>query len=277
MNLEFEKFLNNIEEVQISSEKIIRILNEIQETIKRDNKFFKQATNIDFKRWKKNVDFDKLSNIIDKYINLVLEEKNKLGIEKAEKVVVSYYGNPYLTLNLCLQAIIYKKYVLLETGEFMLSSNNFIVNMINQILKDNRLPSLLIHCIDIEQKEKIIENNIKTIIIGASNYKAKYLGKYIYVPYNNYIMYCQDESLEELRNSIYEYASNNFFEMEVLFEEDINEVIENINLEKDCIAIILTKDANLQNLFREKIKNKLYINANPFIQEEINIPTNCLK
>ena len=107
-----------------------------------------------------------------------------------------------------------------------------------------------------------------------------------------------DEELEELSNSIYDYAFNNFFEAEVLFEEDIEEAIEIINLKKDCIAVILTKDTKLQNLLREKIKNKLYINENPFklqnllrekiknklyinenpfSKEEINIPVDCLE
>ena len=159
----------------------------------------------------------------------------------------------------------------------MLSTNTFIVNMVNQILKENHLPKLLIHCIEIVDKKAIIENEIKTIIIGATQNKAEYLGKYIYIPYNNYIIYCVDEELEELSNSIYDYAFNNFFEAEVLFEEDIEEAIEIINLKKDCIAVILTKDTQLQNLFREKIKNKLYINENPFSKEEINIPVDCLE
>ena len=122
-----------------------------------------------------------------------------------------------------------------------------------------------------------MENEIKTIIIGATQNKAEYLGKYIYIPYNNYIIYCADEELEELSKSIYDYAFNNFFETEVLFEEDIEEAIAIINLQKDCIAVILTKDTNLQNLFREKIENKLYINENPFSKEEINIPVDCLE
>ena len=149
--------------------------------------------------------------------------------------------------------------------------------MVNQILKENHLPKLLIHCAEIVDKKAIVENEIKTIIIGATQNKAEYFGKYNYIPYNNYIIYCADEELEELSKSIYDYAFNNFFETEVLFEEDIEEAIAIINLQKDCIAVILTKDTNLQNLFREKIENKLYINENPFSKEEINIPVDCLE
>ena len=192
-------------------------------------------------------------------------------------MVVSFYGNPYVALNMCIQAIIYQKQLLLETGEFMLSTNQFIVKMINQILEENHLPKLLIHCIEILDKKAIIEKEIKTIIIGAIQKKAEYLGKYKYVPYNEYILYCLDEDLEELNRSIYDYASDNFFEVEVLDEEDIEEAIRIINLKKDCIAVVLTKDKNLQNVFKEKIKNKLYINENPFSKEEMNIPLDCLK
>ena len=281
MDIEFQEFLNkDIGYGNTLKNKKMKLLNEIKESFIKDKEFFEQATEIDFKKWKKKMDLTVFSKIIDEYIEMennnhtvMIEEGNT----QIEKIVISDYGNPYVTWILCIQAIIYQKQLLLETGEFMLSTNNFIVNMVNQILKENHLPKLLIHCIEIVDKKAIIEKEIKTIIIGATQNKAEYLGKYIYIPYNNYIIYCMDEELEELSNSIYDYAFNNFFEAEVLFEEDIEEAIEIINLKKDCIAVILTKDTQLQNLFREKIKNKLYINENPFSKEEINIPVDCLE
>ncbi len=281
MDIEFQEFLNkDIGYGNTLKNKKMKLLNEIKESFIKDKEFFEQATEIDFKKWKKKMDLTVFSKIIDEYIEMennnhtvMIEEGNT----QIEKIVISDYGNPYVTWILCIQAIIYQKQLLLETGEFMLSTNNFIVNMVNQILKENHLPKLLIHCAEIVDKKAIVENEIKTIIIGATQNKAEYLGKYIYIPYNNYIIYCADEELEELSNSIYDYAFNNFFEAEVLFEEDIEEAIEIINLKKDCIAVILTKDTQLQNLFREKIKNKLYINENPFSKEEINIPVDCLE
>ena len=281
MDIEFQEFLNkDIGYGNTLKNKKMKLLHEIKESFIKDKEFFEQATEIDFKKWKKKLDLDIFSKMIDEYIEM---EKNnhtaiiEEGNTQIEKIVISYYGNPYVTWILCIQAIIYQKQLLLETGEFMLSTNTFIVNMVNQILKENHLPTLLIDCIEIVDKKAIIEKEIKTIIIGATQNKAEYLGKYIYIPYNNYIIYCADEELEKLSKSIYDYACNNFFETEVLFEEDIEEAIAIINLHKDCIAVILTKDTNLQNLFREKIRNKLYINENPFSKEEINLPVDCLE
>ena len=285
MDIEFQEFLNkDIGYGNTLKNKKMKLLNEIKESVIKDKEFFEQATEIDFKKWKKKLDLDIFSKMIDEYIEM---EKNnhtaiiEEGNTQIEKIVISYYGNPYVTWILCIQAIIYQKQLLLETGEFMLSTNTFIVNMVNQILKENHLPTLLIDCIEIVDKKAIIEKEIKTIIIGATQNKAEYLGKYIYIPYNNYIIYCADEELEKLSKSIYDYACNNFFETEVLFEEDIEEDIEEaiaiINLHKDCIAVILTKDTNLQKMFREKIENKLYINENPFSKEEINLPVDCLE
>ena len=281
MDTEFQEFLNkDIGYGNTLKNKKMKLLHEIKESFIKDKEFFEQATEIDFKKWKKKLDLAVFSKIIDEYIEM---EKNnhtaiiEEGNTQIEKIVISYYGNPYVTWILCIQAIIYQKQLLLETGEFMLSTNTFIVNMVNQILKENHLPKLLIDCIEIVDKKAIIEKEIKTIIIGATQNKAEYLGKYIYIPYNNYMIYCADEELEELSKSIYDYACNNFFETEVLFEEDIEEVIAIINLQKDCIAVILTKDTNLQKMFREKIKNKLYINENPFSKEEINLPVDCLE
>ena len=281
MDIEFQEFLNkDIGYGNTLKNKKMKLLNEIKESFIKDKEFFEQATEIDFKKWKKKLDLAIFSKMIDEYIEM---EKNnhtaiiEEGNTQIEKIVISYYGNPYVTWILCIQAIIYQKQLLLETGEFMLSTNTFIVNMVNQILKENHLPTLLIDCIEIVDKKAIIEKEIKTIIIGATQNKAEYLGKYIYIPYNNYIIYCADEELEKLSKSIYDYACNNFFETEVLFEEDIEEAIAIINLHKDCIAVILTKDTNLQKMFREKIENKLYINENPFSKEEINLPVDCLE
>ena len=281
MDIEFQEFLNkDIGYGNTLKNKKMKLLNEIKESVIKDREFLEQATEIDFKKWKKKMDLAIFSKIMDEYIEM--EKKNHTvmleeGNTQIEKMVVNYYGNPYVTLILCIQAIIYQKQLLLETGEFMLSTNTFIVNMVNQILKENHLPTLLIDCIEIVDKKAIIEKEIKTIIIGATQNKAEYLGKYIYIPYNNYIIYCADEELEKLSKSIYDYACNNFFETEVLFEEDIEEAIAIINLHKDCIAVILTKDTNLQKMFREKIENKLYINENPFSKEEINLPVDCLE
>lgn len=281
MDIEFQEFLNkDIGYGNTLKNKKMKLLNEIKESFIKDKEFFEQATEIDFKKWKKKLDLAIFSKMIDEYIEM---EKNnhtaiiEEGNTQIEKIVISDYGNPYITWILCIQTIIYQKQLLLETGEFMLSTNTFIVNMVNQILKENHLPTLLIHCIEIVDKKAIIEKGIKTIIIGATQNKAEYLGKYIYIPYNNYMIYCAEEELEELSKSIYDYACNNFFETEVLFEEDIEEAVEIINLQRDSIVVILTKDTNLQKLFREKIKNKLYINENPFSKEEINLPVDCLE
>ena len=281
MDKEFQDFLNEeIAYSHIDTNKTIKLLNEIKNVFIKDKQILEEITNIDFKKWRKKIDLDKFIEIVDTYKQEVNGSKTLENVQQTqyiEKMVVSFYGNPYVALNMCIQAIIYQKQLLLETGEFMLSTNEFIVKMINQILEENHLPKLLIHCIEILDKKSIIEKEIKTIIIGAIQKKAEYLGKYKYVPYNEYILYCLDEALEELNRSIYDYASDNFFEVEVLDEEDIEEAIRIINLKKDCIAVILTKDKNLQNVFKKEIRNKLYMNENPFSKEEMNIPLNCLK
>ena len=278
MDIEFQEFLNkDMGEIYIEKEKIINLLYQIKAVIEKDKQYLEQASMIDFKKWKKKIDVDIFLKIVDIYKEIEMKNNTTKVRKNIEKMIVSYYGNPYVTFHLCIQAMIYQKQLLLETGEFMLSTNHFIINMMNQILEENHMPKLITQCIEILEKKEVVETGLKTIIIGANNYKANYFGKYTYIPYNHYIIYCPDEELEDLSRNIYAYASNNRFETEVLFEEDIEEAIQLINLERDSIAVILTKDTNLQNLFKEKIKNKLYINENPFAKEEWNIPINCLE
>ena len=151
-----------------------------------------------------------------------------------------------------------------KLSKIKLKKKNYTIEELLEYIKDEQLVEYLI----------IILSSEKTRITVNEEYGIIYSDREISL---DEIQKESEEELEELSKNIYDYACNNFFEAEVLFEEDIQESIEIINLQKDCIALILTKDTNLQNLFREKIRNKLYINENPFSKEEINIPVDCLK
>ena len=258
-------------EYKLTEERKVKILNDIKSRIIESKEQLESLNKIDFNHWHKNIDMDELIKIVEKYKNIEVQNRT------CQKNIIIYYGNPYLTLHLCIQAFIYKKQLILETGEFMLGINVGIINMINSVLEENRLPKLLMHSIEINEKEKIAENNIKVIIIGAESKKWEYEGMCQYIPYNNYLAYCEDGTLIELKDTIYHYACVNLFEMEFLYEDNIEDVIEEMNARKGYICLILTRDKEIEKVAKEKIEARgLYINTNPFSLEEFNIDTKWL-
>ena len=90
-----------------------------------------------------------------------------------------------------------------------------------------------------------------------------------YYPYNNICIYSDNTEFNKLQEAIFIYANENQYEMEVLYEDNVEDVIHEINA-NDFIdtAILLTKNAESEELFKVMIENKqVYVNDNPFKQE----------
>ena len=90
-----------------------------------------------------------------------------------------------------------------------------------------------------------------------------------FYPYNNICMFSDDKEFEKLQEAIYIYANENQYEMEILYDEDIEDVIDQINSDDFVdIAILLTKNSYNKELFETLIDNKqVFVNDNPFKQE----------
>ena len=83
------------------------------------------------------------------------------------------------------------------------------------------------------------------------------------------MLYCESEELEELQEAMYIYANENQYEMEILYEENLQDAINIMNSDEFVnIAILLTKSDESKIDFETLVKNKeVYINSNPFKQE----------
>ena len=84
------------------------------------------------------------------------------------------------------------------------------------------------------------------------------------------MLYCEDEELKELQEIIYIIANENQYELEILYDETLEEAINMINSDDFAnIAILLTKESKSKINFENNIKNKqIYINSNPFKKGE---------
>lgn len=268
MNNDYIKFLNKKDGYDINDLIFRKTLKDIKKEIIDRKELIEEANKIDNNHWKKKINVEKLVNVVENLLSIGQEHN------KSEKLIISYNGNPYLTLSICIQAISKNKVILLETSEFMYGVNSIIFRIINDVLKYNNINNKIMYINELEKSEIEKIENIKVKIIGAYNNVFKYKNcNYEFKSYNNYFLISDDsEDIAELEHSIYEYAVNNCFEMEVLEPDEQEENIAIINMEKDFIVILLTmSDETKEKYINEIVGNKLYINSNPFEKEELQI------
>ncbi len=265
---EYLDFINSKSSYEINELGFKQIVQVIKKEILYRKKYIEEANKIDNNHWKKKIDIQKLIQVVESLENI------KKQNDKTEKLIISYNGNPYLTLSLCIQSLCKNKLILLETTEFMYGVNKMIIQIINDVLKNRKINCKIMQVNELSKQD--IENigDIKIKIVGAYNNIFKYKEcKYEFYAYNNYFLLSDDnEQISELEQSIYDYAISNCFEIEVLEIDDLEESFSIINLEKDYIVILLTKDEETKEKAKKSIKeNKLYINKNPFEEEEMKI------
>jgi len=273
MNNSVEPFLNvEAKQYDLLPLRRTKILQGIRKALKENEKYIKEANNIDLNHWKKVVEIEKLQEVVDKY----LQTEEECNNDEMEKLIVNYYGNPYLTVSLCMQAILNHKILLLENSDYMLGVNTIVIDIINEVLKENKIQNLIYKVMRISTQdiEKVKAAGIRVVIIGARNnlYKYKKDFNYKFFSYNNYNIYCENEELEELKTQIYKFAYENLYEMEVLYEKTPQEAISAMNKNVDDISVVLTKNTAAKEQYKNQIKTEgLYINTNPFGKEEFNV------
>ncbi len=249
--------------VNLTIEKLNRILADFKSEIDENKKIIIEANKIDLEYTDKKIDMMELKKIIDIY------KIKPISDIRDDKYIVKYAGDPYLTVHLILQAIVQKCNVLLLTDEYMLGVNKILFTIMKKVLKKYKLDESISFYTMMSGKEmKLLEDtNIPIIVIGDSFTYQLLIHKknVIFYPYNNILLFYECEEFEDLAEYIVNYAYENEYEIEVVEEEEMNDAITEINLETDCdVAIFLVKNSDSENI-RNAIKDKkVYINENPF-------------
>ena len=244
----------------INNNNIYELLSKIKETIQDKKINMESLLEIDYKYSNFKVDISILNKIIEKF------QKEKINIDKEQKVIVHYNGNPYLTLNLSILAILTKTILILEFDEYMLGINSFITKIINFALNELQTENLIFIA---KRDDKLSTNIDKIICIDDINTYNKYLYNKIenvqFIPFNYIDFYCDSESLEELSELIYKYGENNLISIESYSEFEISEAIEKIKEGHGKKLVLLTDKEDTKERFKNTIKSKeIYINKNPF-------------
>ena len=259
---------------KVSDTTYLKILKELKSELKDNVSNIKKLNEIDYKYNKKIVNVQKLIDIIDDYMEDTCTNK------KTKNYIVSYYGEPLVTIQICILALLNCQRVNLLIDDFCLGVNKLIVELFNDILNDYRIENL-VSLDNFKSKNDIdsVKDQIdKMYCLG--NYNVYTVCKKIdglnieYVPFNNLDIYCENPELEELSQKILETCLENGIEAEVYEDMDIDEAIDSINnYGKKYCSIILTKNDDYMNRFKKEVKSKfVFINENPLKKETFLIP-----
>ena len=248
----------------INNNNLSEVFYSIERQLEKQENEIKELLKLDYKYSKMKIDLKEFKNILHQLENETLDISNK-----EQKVVIKYNGNPYITLNLSVLALLTRTIIKLDCNQCMYGTNSIIVKTINNVLADFCTDKL----IDLEY-ESITEENIGKIIIidDINQYNLYKLHKNINAKFycHNYIdFYEEGYEFEDIAELIYQYGENNQIHIEsyseLEAEKALNMILKN-GLGK-AIVILSTNDKTKQ-LFQNNIKGKkIYINKNPFEKE----------
>lgn len=248
------------------------LINKIIKEIKLNEETIKKMNDIDSKYYDMKINIESIIDILKIFKNYKTKNQN---VTKNTLTIAS--GNPYITIAICMKAIIENRNQIIDIDQRMLAVNTILVSIIQKVIKENNKKLEIKIENDISQ-EKINKNNIEIIEIIDNIEKYKELKENIKSKIDiknihllDIELYTDTEELKELQDTIYDYCTENFIGIEIYEEKNINELIDKVSKigDKNWL-VILSKEPNISE---EEIKQKtnykkVTINKNPF--KEIN-------
>lgn len=269
--LEFLEYSNKFKELYIGKNTINKIIEEYKKSIIKNETVINQLYNIDKKYC--DIEFN-----IEKIIELLEMYKKEEPIEDINKklVCVTYYANPYITINLCIQSLLKKTAIIALTEDGLTETNMILIKIFNQVLEDFKICKMIkTKALNKEEKTYILSHQINTICIGNTNtywyFKKNNKKQLNYIKFKNMAIYSDDNYYLDLQLELYKYAVKNGIEAETYDDlEEFIECTENNNELEFIIAFV--KDEKVKENLKEKLEEeKLYINKNPFKNESFKI------
>lgn len=251
------------------------MMEQIKENFLKEKQGIYEAISRDFKENDFKIEFDKFLDVFDKMA--------KVNDNKETKVItVIYNGNPYITLELALMAVINNTNLILISENIMKNLNSQIIDIMKNIIEEMNL-RIIIKWYPDGDIDKISEiENIanKVVFLGDKRIYRKLKNRVnIPVVYNGYgsiIIYTdnQDEFEEEIYN-IKDYAVENNISVNI-YSDEIDEDIKYINKDGiNYISIIFSDDISKINKFKEIVQSDYILVNNSQIKEiPLKLPTN---
>lgn len=240
----------------ITNNNLLKVFEDIEKAIKENTQIIEELLKIDKQYCKININLNKLIEVIQEL------KDEKLDIQQEQRINIKYNGNPCITLNLCILAILTKTTIILDYEDNMRAINSLIIQTINNVLKNYETDKLVY----LPNEEKDADKIIVVDDINKYNSYIRQSNKNIKFYSHNYIdFYSDSDEYEEIEELIYKYAEENQIPIEVYSELQAKEAVQMIKNGLGKIAVVLTNSNETKQLFEESITNKkLYINKNPF-------------
>lgn len=268
-NNQVESLKEEASRYALTSSLLKEILFELKKKIVAKKDLIISANKTDVRLSKKQIKIKELLKIIDSY------EDSECIMNSDERKMVIYKGDPYITMHVCLQALTLRNKILIVQNNFMYGVNEVLFKIIETIFKDYNITNLITYCNDYTTKDIFSLKKMfdEIVVIGDTTFYQQLIDddelNIKFYPYNNICIYSDDKEFDKLQEAIFIYANENQYEMDVIYEDDIDAVIQEINANKFLdIAILLTKDNTNKELFETLIEGKqVFVNENPFKQE----------
>ena len=257
------------------------LINKIIKEIKLNEETIKKMNDIDSKYYDMKINIESIIDILKIFKNYKIKNQN---VTKNTLTIAS--GNPYITIAICMKAIIENRNQIIDIDQRMLAVNTILVSIIQKVIKENNKKLEIKIENDISQ-EKINKNNIEIIEIIDNIEKYKELKENIKSKIDiknihllDIELYTDTEELKELQDTIYDYCTENFIGIEIYEEKNINELIDKVSKigDKNWL-VILSKETNItEEEIKQKTKyKKVTINKNPFKEINKTIAENIFK
>lgn len=121
----------------INNNNFQNVMKKIREFLEDSNYEINELLKIDYKYCKIKVDLEMLKQLIEEMKKEKIEESNE------QKIKIRYNGNPYITLNISILAILTKTIIYFDCNQNMLGINRFIIRIVNSILEDFNTDKLI--------------------------------------------------------------------------------------------------------------------------------------
>lgn len=247
---------------EYDKQKVECFFDKFKDNLKKNKEYLEQANKIDIEVTKKKIKIETLIEIIDKY--------KEIEFKNLEKIFIIYYkGDPYITINLFMQALLNRSKIVLAQDEFMISTNEILFTIFNKTLEELNIKNLIKRCQYDSNKIIKIKEALNAEVIGIGDTLMYQMldeeGKFY--PYYNIMMYCDNDILEPIKEAICIYSNENHYELELVYEENIDMVIKYMNMvETTNIIVLLSSNKMTIEKFKTSIDKKLFINENPFVK-----------
>ena len=243
----------------INNNNLSNLFLDIENNLEEKSEIINELLKVDHKYCKIKIDTDMLISTL----NMLKSEK--IDTQKEQKILVSYNGNPCITLNLSILAVLTKSTIILDCNECMLGLNSLIIETVNNSLNNFQTDKLIY----LRDRKQETENVDKIICIDDINKYNSYLRekntKVKFYSFNYLDFYSDSDEFEEIEELIYKFAEENQTPIEGYSELEINEAIQMMENGLGKSVAILTNNEETKRNFQENLKNKkLYINKSPF-------------